>query len=247
MKFSEYFCLYFCLLCPWLSFRSLLITSFHVFLGHPLAKLPLTLKVLHLLDQAVSSVLSRWPNHCSLLYCKYSFILINFSLILSFSAEILSSGLTLHIHLTFLSSFVSSLITSLSLTDQVSLLHSIILRAHAEYNLSFAHKGKPLLANKVTKYLNSHHSLQILVIALLNAPSLVIIVSQRQNFSTISRNWAFNSMPGQSAVLSVCWFAHVWDLYFISSFSLPLIPLHLLCNQHQQNWQMIALLPAPFL
>ena len=46
------------------SFKSLLITSFHVFLGHPLEKLPLTLKVLHLLDQALfySSYMTK-PLH----------------------------------------------------------------------------------------------------------------------------------------------------------------------------------------
>ena len=41
-------------LLPFLSFKSFLMTSFHVFLGRPL---PLTLKVPHLLDQALSSIL----------------------------------------------------------------------------------------------------------------------------------------------------------------------------------------------
>ena len=41
-------------LLTFLSFKSLLMTSFHVFLGRPL---PLTLKVSHLLDQAFSSIL----------------------------------------------------------------------------------------------------------------------------------------------------------------------------------------------
>ena len=41
-------------LLTFLSFKSLLMTSFHVFLGRPL---PLTLKVPHLLDQAFSSIL----------------------------------------------------------------------------------------------------------------------------------------------------------------------------------------------
>lgn len=54
-----------------LSFRPLLITSFHVFLGYPLGKLPLTLEVLQLTDQAFSSVLSRWPNHCCLLSSRH--------------------------------------------------------------------------------------------------------------------------------------------------------------------------------
>ena len=50
-------------LLTFLSFSSLLITSFHVFFGLPLEKLPLTLKVLHLLDQVLSSILSRYSNH----------------------------------------------------------------------------------------------------------------------------------------------------------------------------------------
>ena len=41
-----------------LSFRSLLITLFHVFQGCPLGKLSLTLKVLHFLDHVFSSILS---------------------------------------------------------------------------------------------------------------------------------------------------------------------------------------------
>ena len=76
-----------------LSFRSLLITLFHVLLGRPLGKLTLMLKVLYLLHKAFSFTLFRWPNHCNHLSCKDSFMLFNFSLVLSSSAEILSSGL----------------------------------------------------------------------------------------------------------------------------------------------------------
>ena len=147
------------LVLTFLSFKWLLITAFHVFLGHSLGKLTLTLKVLHLLDQELSSILSRWSHHCSLPPCKHSLMLFNFSLILIFSEEILSSGLTLQVHLTIHTSFLSSLITFSSLTGQVSLPYSITLCTHAEYNLPFASKGKPLLANKGTKYLNLHHPL----------------------------------------------------------------------------------------
>ena len=62
-------------LLTFLSFISFLITSFHILLGHSLEKLLLTLKVLHLEDQALSSILSGWSNHCSLLPCKHSFML----------------------------------------------------------------------------------------------------------------------------------------------------------------------------
>ena len=38
---------------PFLSFKSLLITSFHNFLGHLVGKVPLTMKILLLLDKAL--------------------------------------------------------------------------------------------------------------------------------------------------------------------------------------------------
>ena len=146
-----------------LSFRSLLNTSFHVFVGCPLRKLPLTLKVLHVLDKAFSSIPSRWPNHCSLLSCKHFLMLFDISLILSSVAEILSPGRTLHIYLTIIALFLSSLITSSSLTGHMSLPYSITLPSHAEYKLSFAPKG--ILSKEGTKSLNLLHPLLILVIA----------------------------------------------------------------------------------
>ena len=94
---------------PFVSFTTLLMTSFHVFLGHPMGKLIQTLMFLHLLDQAPSSILPRWRDQCSLLCCKHSLMLINFSLVLSSPMGILSSGLTLHTHLTILLSFLSTL------------------------------------------------------------------------------------------------------------------------------------------
>ena len=102
------------ILAYFLSFGSFLITSFHV---RPLWKLLLTSKVLHLLDQALSSILSRWSDHCSLfLSCKHFLILVSFSLILISFVEILSSDLVLRIHVTIFASFLSTRITSFSLT-----------------------------------------------------------------------------------------------------------------------------------
>ena len=69
------------------SFSQLLITSFLVFLCIPLGKVPLILKVLQLLVQAFSFILSTWPNHCSPLSCKHFFMLFNFSLALNSSGE----------------------------------------------------------------------------------------------------------------------------------------------------------------
>ena len=83
------------------SFWRLLILLFHIFLGPSLGKVPLTLKVQHILDQSCSSILSRWPNHYILLSCKHT-SLFNFNLFLSSSVEVLSSSLTVHIYLTFL-------------------------------------------------------------------------------------------------------------------------------------------------
>ena len=53
-------------------------------------------------DQAFSSILSRWPNYCILRSCKHYLMLISFTLELSSSAVILSSGLTPSIHLNIL-------------------------------------------------------------------------------------------------------------------------------------------------
>ena len=68
----------------WFSFLSdhFWFSSVHVFLGHHLGKLQLNLKALHLLDQGCSSMLSRWPNHNSVLSCKYSPMFFSFSLVL---------------------------------------------------------------------------------------------------------------------------------------------------------------------
>ena len=149
-------------LLAFLSFRSLVITSFHVFLGRPLGKLLLIWKVLHLLDQTLFSILSRWPNHYSLLSCKHSLMVFNFSLVLSFSTEIIGS-------------FLYSLITSSSLTGQNSLPYSINAMYKCRvFSLPFAPKGKPLLAKKGTKSLNLRHPLLIFVITLSNAFPLIL-------------------------------------------------------------------------
>ena len=72
------------------------------------------MQVLHLLDQALSFSLPTWPSYCSLLSCENS---LNFSLVLSSSAEILPSGLTLHIHRAILASILSSLVASIFLSN----------------------------------------------------------------------------------------------------------------------------------
>ena len=70
-----------------------------------------------------------------------------------------------------------------------------MLRATAEYNQCSASKGKALLANKDTKSLNLIHALLSLVKTMSTKPPLALIVSlPQQNFSTISRDWPFNSV-----------------------------------------------------
>ena len=135
MKDFQAFLLLIMFLLTFLSFKSLLMTSFHVFLGRPLEKLPLTLKVPHLLDQALSSILYIWPNHCIFLSWKHSLMIFNFNGVRNFSAEILSLDETLQIRLTFLVSFFSSLLKSSTFTGQASLLYSIRPHAYAKYNL----------------------------------------------------------------------------------------------------------------
>ena len=120
------------------SCRPFLIISIHASLDCRLRKLPLTFKILHLLDQALSSMLSGLLNHCSLLSCRHSLMLFSFNLVLLFSAEILSSCLTFQVHLAIFTSFLSRLITSSSLTGQVSFPHNITLRTHAKQNLFFS-------------------------------------------------------------------------------------------------------------
>ena len=92
------------------------------------------MKVLHLIDQVLSSTVSKWPNHGSLLSCKYIFIPVEFTLVFSSSAEILFRALALHTHLIILTSFLSRMITLSSLTCQVSLPYRITLRTYIEYN-----------------------------------------------------------------------------------------------------------------
>lgn len=108
-------------------------------------------------------------------------MLLNFSLVFSSSPEILSSGLTFFNYVTINASFLSSLITWSFLTSQVSLPYNLMLHTHVEYNLTFALKGKPLLASKGTKSLNLFHPL-ILIITLSNTLPPNPIVDLDKNF-----------------------------------------------------------------
>ena len=105
-------------------------------------------------------------------------MLFNFILVLSFSAEIRSSGLTLHIYLTILASSLSYLITFSYLTGQVSFPYRVALCTHAKCTLFFAPKSK-LLVNKGTKSRNLHHPLLILNYTPTHFNSSIILLIRR--------------------------------------------------------------------
>ena len=130
-----------------------------------------------LLDQALSSILAKSPN-------LYFSILYTFPHAVQFQStpkflyrNILRPSVACH--LTILASVFFSLITTSTLTDHVSLPNSVMLRTHAEYNMSFAPKGKSLLAKKGTKSLNLLHPFLIFVTTLSIAPPVAHTVSPR--------------------------------------------------------------------
>lgn len=106
------------------------ISSFYL-IDFPLVNLKPKSNLRHLLGQEPSSILSRGQNHSHLLFCKHSFMLLNYSQFLKTTLESLSSEITLHIHLTIIPSFISShihpplLTTSPSLTSKVLLPYKI--------------------------------------------------------------------------------------------------------------------------
>ena len=105
-------------------------------------------------------------------------MLFSFIVVLSFSAEIRSSGLTLHVYLTILASSLSYLITFSYLTGQVSFPYRIALCTHAKCTLPFAPKSK-LLVNKGTKSRNLHHPLLILNCTPTHFNSSIILLIRR--------------------------------------------------------------------
>ena len=128
------------------------------FLGFPLCKLPLTLKVLRLLDQALYFFFF-FPDDqtIAVFYPKLALMLFNLS-----SPKFLCRNPihrpNLPMNLIILASFFSCLITPSSLVNQV--WSSIT---------PFDSKSKPLLAKQETKSLNLHHPFLILVVTLSKA------------------------------------------------------------------------------
>ena len=112
---------------------------------------------------------------------------LNSNLVPSSSAEILSSGLTLHIHLTIFASFLSSQITSSSSTVLVYLRYSITLHTLAKYSLSLALEGKPLLTNKGNKSLILHHPPLILVVVKCTTSSSYCVAKVSKHFLNFKR------------------------------------------------------------
>ena len=64
------------------------------------------------INKGLSLILPGRPNHGILLFGRYSLMLFNYSLFVSSTKGILSSGLILHTYVTILASFLSGLITS---------------------------------------------------------------------------------------------------------------------------------------
>ena len=93
-----------------------------------------TTNLIHLLDQAFSSIVPRWPNHDRLLSCKNSLVLFSFSLFLSF----LCRNRIPRLNVAHPSNH--NVITSFSLTSQFLLSHGIALCTHVEYNQPFSRK-----------------------------------------------------------------------------------------------------------
>ena len=152
--------------------------------------------------------------------------------VLSSSAEILSSALTLHIYLTILVSVLFSLISSYYLTGQVSLPDSISghTHTHTQHDLSSAGNDKPLLANNGTKSLNFLHTFQPLWLLLRHLYNKTF-----HNFKKLA-NYLYASEILCYVSLMTC-----SCLTFKSSFSL--LPItKFFCTQHLQNWQKMELL-----
>ena len=94
----------------------------HVFKSLPLAKLLLTSNFHYLTDQHFPR--SFYKDQTIVIhYSIHSFAALNCNLFLSYTAKIMTFGLTLHIHLTILASFLSSppVITLPFLTAKVKL------------------------------------------------------------------------------------------------------------------------------
>lgn len=127
----------------------------------PLVKLPPMSKFWNFLLQKFSFILSKWQNHYNSLLDKPSLEVFNCILFLSSTAEILSSGTTLHINLAIQALFLSSLI------KQSSLIGEANSTSWAEINLPFATQNKPLLVNKDNKSLSLLHLFLLLVKTLL--------------------------------------------------------------------------------
>ena len=107
-------------------------------------------------------------------------MIINFSQLLNSIAEILTSGLTSHIHLTILASFLFSLITSPSLTGEVS-LHCKLHYVH-KWDVTYClfPREKPLV-KKRNEYLYCLHPFLVPAKTQSNAPPPTPIMSPRSN------------------------------------------------------------------
>ena len=138
-------------------FRTFLIVSLYVSLSNSLPELPPTSNFPHLIGQELFSILD---NQTIVMLFSVN-IDIQLLFILSSTAEILSPGLTLHIHLNIIASFFYSVTTLYSSWPSLNpIQHNFTYKK--EYNLLFACMSKPWLVKKKIEFINLLQSFLIL-------------------------------------------------------------------------------------
>ena len=128
-------------------------------------------------------ILFKCTNHSNLPFYKHSLVVIYWSLYLSSTADMLSSDLTFYIHQTIYASVPPNLITSSSLTGQIS-LPRIILHKTTGHNLPSVPKIKPLV-RKSSKSLKVTYPLFFFAETLLTEPLPAPFLSQRSLDTTL--------------------------------------------------------------
>ena len=130
-------------------------------------------------------------------------MVIKFNMFLSPMVKILFFGHILNVHLIIITSSFSNVIISFILSGQVTLLYSVTLPIHLKHYSHWFKINCSWLTRKINPWSYTIHLLFLLKHYQLNPPAP--LVSQRWNFSTTSKDWPFNSIPGLSNAASVSW------------------------------------------
>lgn len=121
---------------------------------------------------------------CIFLFYKLSTVIINFRLLLIYSAESCHTcHITSYIHLKILASFLSQVMSSTK-TGELSVPYSA---THVEFDQLFAPKSKPLMVNNGTNSSNVLYPLLILVVIQPTPPSFGSTVSPSLPVTTTTR------------------------------------------------------------